>query len=656
LGLTLKVFGFVSSEPFNGPTALVVRKKLQLTIIERGELVSAKNSDIVCTVRARQQGGTIATQIKWLIDEGTEVKGPRPLVGEKDYPLWAIANVGLGAVPLGSGRLACFSAVLAGKTKTPGDIVIELDDSGLQEQYNNQKIDVDTAEADYIQADAQYHIDDIQTLTDLKKAENVRDLAKMDLQKYLEGDYIKTKKDFMGQVEDARSNYEQWQDRAAWSLRMFKKGLVSKSQADADASRRDSALFTLQKAEEQLRVLEDKTWGDKQRTILDKSTQVEQAERDVKKYELQRKATLAKDDVNRLSKKSVLEQKLAKLYDLEAEIAKCTLRAPQDGIVIYYVPEQAKRGAGTQQSLPAQGEPVREGQKLMQIPDLTQMLVNVSVHEAMVSHLHNEYPDDPSKWQYAVIKVDAYPDKVFHGHVKSVATTASTLDWFASDVKVYKTLVSIDDQKGGLRPGMSAEVTIIADESPTPVLTIPIQSVLGTISMGANRKCFVLGPSGRPEMRDIVVGMSNEREVEVKSGLKEGEVVVLNPRPLLPEDSELKPGRAHPRLEESDGQGPDGAKKGWKKGAGAPKGLGGPGFPGAGPGGPAGPGAAPNGAGRGNGAMDPAAKQRLLDSFVQQLRPLTPAQRRDRINAMIPEVRRNQVIQAIRARGIEVAD
>src|SRR5205085_4591766 len=147
--------------------------------------------------------------------------------------------------------------------------------------------------------------------------------------------------------------------------------------------------------------------------------------------------------------------------------------------------------------------------------DLTQMLVNVRVPEALVSNLHNEEdPKDPATWQKAQIRVDAFSSQVLPGHVKTIDTVASQQDWFAADVKVYKTMVAIDESLDGLRPGMSAEVTIYADESPTPVLVVPVQAVVGTISMGADRKCFVVGPDGQPELRDIVVGMSNERLVE----------------------------------------------------------------------------------------------------------------------------------------------
>src|SRR5579883_1168859 len=47
--------------------------RLELAIVERGALESAKNSDIYCRVRAGNKGSTIASQIKSVIDDGSEV-------------------------------------------------------------------------------------------------------------------------------------------------------------------------------------------------------------------------------------------------------------------------------------------------------------------------------------------------------------------------------------------------------------------------------------------------------------------------------------------------------------------------------------------------------------------------------------------------------
>src|SRR5207244_2851539 len=131
-------------------------------------------------------------------------------------------------------------------------------------------------------------------------------------------------------------------------------------------------------------------------------------------------------------------------------------------------------------------------------------------------------------------------------------------DWMSSDVKVYQTMVSIDDTVMDLKPGMSAEVTILAEETTEPVLTVPIQAVAGSIGMGTKRKCFVV-VDGQPRERDIELGRSNDKMVEVKAGLQEGDRVVLNPRPLLGEKSGMKTGTPATRrgvdTDEVDGAG-----------------------------------------------------------------------------------------------------
>lgn len=272
----------------------------------------------------------------------------------------------------------------------------------------------------------------------------------------------------------------------------------------------------------------------------------------------------------RKEKTSLYRQDLDRQMEILSEIAKCTVRAPQDGLLVYYVPEQVRGGGGTQQSIVAQGEPVRENQKMMQIPDLDKMMVNVRVPEAFVRHLHSADKENKSSWQHASIKVDAFPAQLLPGHVKVVDTVASQQDWFSSDVKVYKTLVSIDTKMTGLKPGMSAEVTIVAEETKDPVLLVPIQSVIGTINSGADRHVFVINEAGFPEKRAIQIGLSNERDVEVKSGLKEGDKIVLDPSSLIKDDENgLRVGR--PRGKGGPGgpggYGGDGKKGGGLKGA-----------------------------------------------------------------------------------------
>lgn len=502
-----------------------------MTIVERGTLESANNADIVCRVKARQ-GANSATTIKWVIEDGTYV--------------------------------------------TAGQQVVDLDDAGLQDQLKAQKITLDSARALAVSAEENYKIVASQNQSDLQTAQVAIKLTKLDLAKYQRGDYPQSLKDIQGRIETAESDLEMWRDRAAWSERMVKKGYLSASQSVAERSRLRSAEIALSKVGEELRVLE----YTRERTETDLRSKLEEAERALDRVEKQARAKEVQAGTERQSKQSIYEQEKARFQEIEEEIRKTDIYAPQDGLVVYYMPEQSRFGGGSQQSIIAQGEPVREGQKLMRIPDLRNMLVNARVHEALVSRVRGEryastgfcdslrsglladpdllgrltsqfafaemrdrFRDREQRLTYggqpARIRVDAFPNRPVRGHVKMVATVASQSDFLSSDVKVYQTMIALDETMEGLKPGMSAEVTIAVDKVAENVLTIPVHAIVGSAEMGTTRKCFVLTDDG-PQERDIVIGLANDRMAEVRSGLQEGDRVVMNPKALLGADAKVR--------------------------------------------------------------------------------------------------------------------
>jgi multidrug resistance efflux pump len=530
-------------QPFSGPVHVVKKERLQFAVVERGTLESADNHEIKVQVKASGRGGTIATTIKWVIEDGTRVR--------------------------------------------KGDTLVLLDDAGLKDQLTDQRIKVEQARAAWVKADEDYQI--------VLKSVHI---AELNVKKYLgdkldgkEGEYLQLLNEVEGRIKIAESDLEMWEDRSAWSERMVKRGFLSRSQAEADRARLESAKISLKKVKGELDILERFT---RNLTETDLKSKLDEAHSKRKQAYSEKEA-----------KQKILEQEESREAEIEAEIRKCTVLAPQDGLVVYYMPEQSRYGGGSRQSIVAQGEPVNEGQKLMQIPNLTKMQVNVRVHEALVSHIRGDVhkptgfradgvqagllvaPDffqrliGQAAWmivegqfrsleldmldrgQRAFIRVDAYPNRVLRGHVKTLANVASQAEFFSSDIKVYQTIVSIDEPVEKLKPGMSAEVTILADEGSDEVLTVPIQSVVGTIAMGAGRKCFVLDAKGEPQERDIVIGRSNEKMVEVTKGLSEGDKVVHNPRPLLVgENAKMRPGVEGTRRGAQGEGGGGGEKKG----------------------------------------------------------------------------------------------
>jgi multidrug resistance efflux pump len=653
---------------------------LKLSVVEPGALESGRNSDIYCRVKAGNKGSTIASQIKMVIDDGSQVLRDRPLKDVRTILTWSDA-AGTYRSRLGEAGPDGYTVVELDDEKGGGkhyaDLLVDLDDSGLLEQVKAQKIVVDKAESDKIQAEEAYNITSSQNDSDIKTAETkvelatidlmkytglnrdevlkpatitrlkgellkatanarrqAKELAEEDLKKYQSGDYLAALKDLLGQIENAQTDLSQQEDREAWAYRMMKKGYQTASQAQAETSRKESFQLTLNKVALQLDVLVKYT---KISQLTAYITALEEAQRALERVRGQAKSKEVQAKIDRAAKKSIWEQETAHYKDFVEEIKKCKIYAPQDGMVVYYVPEQARWGGGSQQSIVAQGEPVREGQKLMQIPDLRYMLVNTKVHEALVSRVHTGQP--------ALVKVESFGDRLLHGKVESVATVAAQQDFLSADVKVYTTKVVIDpeDIKGlSLKPGMSAAVTITISDALEHVLAVPLQAIIGGAELGAERKIVVMTPDG-PKERSITVGASNETMAEIREGLKEGAEVVLNPKAVLGDQIKVRePGtekglQAPSPTKESQSSGESGTKENKSKATPPDKPK------------------ASEGSGGGFGNLTPEEQQKRRQQMLEKYRKATPEERKQMLE-QVPEAYRDRVKQGLKAAGIDVPD
>jgi RND family efflux transporter MFP subunit len=371
----------------------VTRGPVTVTVVERGTLEPAESSEVVCRVKARGTA-TAAGTIKWVIDDGTEVK--------------------------------------------KGQKLVEIDDSGLREEMKTQKVSLDQAEAESRNAEEAVK-------TAQKEGKIAERLAAIDL-RLEELEYKK----YHGSDRDEKERLELRVERAGLRLQRERASAKSREQIARALAQVKAGLLLAEKSRRR---------------------------------------------------------------DLEEALATYVIRAPRDGIASYYVPENR---LGTQ-AIVAQGEPVKEGQKLLRVSDLRRMVVKVRVHEAQISLVR--------PGQLAVARVDAFPGRERAARVMQVAPVAEQQDFFAYDVKVYPVVLSLTDKLPGLKPGMSAGVRIVAEHR-VGVPRVPLQSVLGA---GGKRYCFVKGAGGVQE-REVVTGLANDSVVEVKAGLAEGELVLRSPR------------------------------------------------------------------------------------------------------------------------------
>jgi len=148
---------------------------------------------------------------------------------------------------------------------------------------------------------------------------------------------------------------------------------------------------------------------------------------------------------------------------------------------------------------------------------MKQMAVKVKINEAFIKKI--------AKGQKAFIKVDAYADEQLTGEVAKVGMLPDYQNrWMNPDLKVYITMININEVREWLKPGMNARVEILV-KALTNVIYIPLQSV--TMSKGKHI-CYVK-KTGEPEQRAVEIGEFNDEFIEIKNGLAENELVLLNP-------------------------------------------------------------------------------------------------------------------------------
>ncbi len=395
-----------------------------------------------------------------------------------------------------------------------GDVVCELDSAALSDSLTNQQITTKSAAANY------------------ENAKLTREVAEIAVIEYREGIYVQDLQTVEGEIKLAESDLSRSEDRVDWARRMFDKGYVSAAQKISEELALKKARFALEQSQSKRKVLVDYT---KAKTIKELQSDVEKARSD------------------ELAKKATMELEMSKEKKLERQIAACKLRAPNDGLVVYA--NDPNRAFGSNQPQIEEGATVRERQKIFSLPDISRMQVNTKVHESQIDKIG---PNMKAK-----ILVEAFADQKLNGTVVDVQPLPDPTSFFSSDIKVYTTHVKIDDSLQGMRPGMNAQVEILVDRREN-VLAVPINAILQFDGKDHVTKKL----DDRFERVVIELGPSNERFVQVNKGIKDGDVVVLNPKSLMSEEE----------VRETFGSGSKAAKKDWGEagpGEAAPKGVGG---------------------------------------------------------------------------------
>ena len=246
---------------------------------------------------------------------------------------------------------------------------------------------------------------------------------------------------------------------------------------------------------------------------------------DFEQAESQYKIALAEKQSAEFSVKS----SEASLKEANENLVKTTVYSPMTGTISSLLVELGERVVGAN---------MMTGTEVLRVADLNRMEVVVDVNENDIIRV--------KLGDTAIVDVDAYLDREFKGIVTEIANSANTLGTTSDQVTNFKVRILIlkesyedlitEKNPSPFRPGMSASVDIYTS-SKAGVLTVPIQAVTtrtDTLSTDPSTKdnirTLVFVSDGTYALaRDVSTGIQDNVNIEVLSGLTEGEEVIVQP-------------------------------------------------------------------------------------------------------------------------------
>ena len=156
------------------------------------------------------------------------------------------------------------------------------------------------------------------------------------------------------------------------------------------------------------------------------------------------------------------------------------------------------------------GQMVSAGNQLMTVEQIDAVYVTVQVEQQDI--------DKVRIGTEAEVKVDTYKDKKFTGKVAVINPVAGR------ESRLFAVKIRVENPDYALMPGMFAEITLSGEE-PRPVLTVPRNAL--TSRKGQNY-VFIVDEEGKARQQLVETGALFDNDLEIKSGLKEGALVITD--------------------------------------------------------------------------------------------------------------------------------
>jgi Cu(I)/Ag(I) efflux system membrane fusion protein len=209
----------------------------------------------------------------------------------------------------------------------------------------------------------------------------------------------------------------------------------------------------------------------------------------------------------RLEYWDIPEEEIRRIEESGEPTKTLALRAPSSGIVV--------------EKNVVEGDRIMPGMTVYRIADLSRVWIEADVFEKDLALV--------DEGQGALVSFEAYPGRVFTGHVTFVYPTVSV------QARTARVRLELPNPEGILKPGMYAQIRLSVPPTP-PTLVVPRSAVIAT---GERALVFVQAEDGALVPREVRMGRTSGAMQELLAGVNEGDRVVSSAAFLVDAESNL---------------------------------------------------------------------------------------------------------------------
>lgn len=310
-----------------------------------------------------------------------------------------------------------------------------------------------------------------------------------------QGDFIASldKTELFGRLEDRKIDLEQ--NKAAYEQIQLDTSLVLRQERDN--------LINMEYEVGAMKLVLDQSQYEPPAIIKQNEYNYEKAKRDLSQAKERYRIKTLQEKARMVEVSARLREVQLEVSQIESVLEKFTVRAPQNGMVIYVQGRGGKIKEGSQIS---SWNPV-----VATLPDLSSMQSVTYVNEVDIRKV--------KAGQKVELGLDAFPERKYTGEVIKVANVGQQRP--NSDAKVFEVIIKVNESDASMRPSMTTSNAIMIERL-NNALYVPLEAI-NVLNDSVNYVYL-----DNKKKQEVKLGLANANDIVIEMGLSEGQNVYLS--------------------------------------------------------------------------------------------------------------------------------